>query len=63
MRLWSSIPPRTARTRAISRIKTDPDGKAIIDVIPTGSLVRVQIIANGFATLLKTTLSLRLVGR
>jgi hypothetical protein len=31
-------------------IKTDPDGKAIIDVIPTGSTVRVQIIANGFAT-------------
>jgi hypothetical protein len=31
-------------------VKTDPDGKAIIDVIPTGSLVRVQIIANGFAT-------------
>ncbi len=31
-------------------VKTDPDGKAIIDVIPTGSLVRVQVIANGFAT-------------
>jgi len=31
-------------------VKTDPDGKAIIDVIPTGSLVRVQIIADGFAT-------------
>ena len=31
-------------------VKTDPDGKAVIDVIPTGSVVRVQIIANGFAT-------------
>jgi hypothetical protein len=31
-------------------VKTDPDGKAAIDVIPTGSLVRVQIIADGFAT-------------
>ena len=31
-------------------VKTDPEGKAIIDVIPTGSNVRVQIIANGFAT-------------
>jgi hypothetical protein len=31
-------------------VKTDPDGKATIDVIPTGSLVRVQVIANGFAT-------------
>jgi hypothetical protein len=31
-------------------VKTDPDGKAIIDVIPTGSTVRVQVIAQGFAT-------------
>jgi hypothetical protein len=31
-------------------VKTDPDGKAIIDVIPTGSKVRVQVIATGFAT-------------
>jgi hypothetical protein len=31
-------------------VKTDPDGKATIDVIPTGSQVRVQVIANGFAT-------------
>jgi hypothetical protein len=31
-------------------VKTDPDGKAIIDVIPTGSDLRVQVIANGFAT-------------
>jgi len=31
-------------------VKTDPEGKASIDVIPTGSTVRVQIIATGFAT-------------
>jgi cell division septation protein DedD len=31
-------------------VKTDPDGKAIIDVIPIGSQVRVQVIAGGFAT-------------
>jgi hypothetical protein len=31
-------------------VKTDPEGKAVIDVIPTGSKVRVQIIATGFAT-------------
>jgi Carboxypeptidase regulatory-like domain len=31
-------------------VKTDPDGKAIIDVIPIGSDLRVQVIANGFAT-------------
>ena len=31
-------------------MKTDPDGKAMIDVIPTGSAVRIQVIATGFAT-------------
>jgi hypothetical protein len=31
-------------------VKSDPDGKATIDVIPIGSLVTVQVIANGFAT-------------
>lgn len=31
-------------------MKTDPDGKAKIDVIPTGSTVRIQVIATGFAT-------------
>jgi hypothetical protein len=31
-------------------VKTDPEGKATIDVIPTGSTVRVQVIATGFAT-------------
>jgi hypothetical protein len=31
-------------------VKTNEEGKAIIDVIPTGSRVGVQIIADGFAT-------------
>ena len=31
-------------------VKTDPEGKASIDLIPTGSMVRVQVIATGFAT-------------
>ncbi len=31
-------------------VKTDPEGKATIDVIPTGSNVRIQVIATGFAT-------------
>jgi hypothetical protein len=31
-------------------MKTDPDGKAVIDVIPVGSTMRVQVIANGYAS-------------
>jgi len=31
-------------------IKTHQDGKAVIDVIPTGSSVRIQVLADGFAT-------------
>lgn len=31
-------------------VKTDEDGKAVIDVIEIGSHVTVQVIANGFAT-------------
>jgi hypothetical protein len=31
-------------------LKTDPDGKAAIDVIPTGSKVTIQVIADGFST-------------
>ena len=31
-------------------LKTDPDGKASLDVITTGSKVLVQVIANGYAT-------------
>lgn len=31
-------------------VKTNPEGKAIIDVIPIGSALRVQVIASGYAT-------------
>ncbi len=31
-------------------MKTDPEGKAVIDIIPTGSKVTIQVIADGFAT-------------
>ncbi len=31
-------------------VKTNEDGKAMIDVIPIGDTVRMQIIANGFQT-------------
>jgi hypothetical protein len=34
-------------------VKTNEDGIASIDVIPTGSMVEVQIIASGFATFAK----------
>jgi len=43
-------PSKNGKDIGSLEVKTDPDGKAIIDVIPTGSLVRVQIIANGYAT-------------
>jgi hypothetical protein len=43
-------PTRDGKDIGSLEVKTDPDGKAIIDVIPTGSKVRVQIIANGYAT-------------
>ncbi len=31
-------------------VKSGPDGKAFIDIIPTGSDVDIQVIANGFST-------------
>ena len=31
-------------------LKTDPDGKAVIDVLPIGDTIRVQVIAKGFQT-------------
>lgn len=43
-------PTKDGKDEGSLEVKTDPEGKAIIDIIPTGSLVRVQIIANGFAT-------------
>jgi hypothetical protein len=43
-------PSKDGKDEGSLEVKTDPEGKAIVDVIPTGSLVRVQIFANGFAT-------------
>lgn len=43
-------PVKDGKDEGNLEVKTDPDGKAIIDVIPTGSSVRVQVIADGFAT-------------
>ena len=43
-------PIKNGKDEGNLEVKTDPEGKAIIDVIPTGSTVRVQVIANGFAT-------------
>jgi hypothetical protein len=43
-------PSKDGKDEGSLEVKTDPEGKAVIDIIPTGSLVRVQIIANGYAT-------------
>lgn len=43
-------PSKDGKDEGNLEVKTDPEGKAVIDVIPTGSMVRVQVIANGFAT-------------
>jgi hypothetical protein len=40
-------------------LKTNEDGKAIIDVLPIGDTVRLQIIAKGFQTLGTTSRSTR----
>ena len=38
------------RDKGSLELKTNDDGKAVIDVIPVGDTVRLQIIANGFQT-------------
>jgi hypothetical protein len=43
-------PSKDGKDLGSLEVKTDPEGKAIIDIIPVGSLVRVQIIADGLAT-------------
>jgi hypothetical protein len=43
-------PTKDGRDEGNLEMKTDPDGKAAIDVIPTGSKVTIQVIADGFAT-------------
>ncbi len=41
---------REGRNDGNLEVKTDPEGKATIDVIEMGSHLTVQVIANGFAT-------------
>jgi hypothetical protein len=43
-------PVKDGKDEGNLEVKTNSDGKAIIDVIPTGSNVGVQVIADGFAT-------------
>lgn len=43
-------PMKDGKDEGNLEVKTDPEGKATIDVISTGSQVRVQVIATGFAT-------------
>jgi len=38
------------RDKGALELKTNEDGKAIIDVVPVGDTVRLQVIANGFQT-------------
>jgi hypothetical protein len=62
-RKWKPLPPtshivvtvvfhatRDGRNDGNLEVKTDPEGKATIDVIEIGSHLTVQVIANGFAT-------------
>jgi hypothetical protein len=44
---------RDGRDDGNLEVKTDPEGKATIDVIEVGSNVTVQVIADGFATYAK----------
>ncbi len=43
-------PVKDGKDEGNLEVKTNDEGKAIIDVIPTGSLVGVQVIADGFST-------------
>ncbi|HEX7159054.1 MAG TPA: carboxypeptidase-like regulatory domain-containing protein, partial [Edaphobacter sp.] len=43
-------PTKDGKDLGSMEVKTDPEGKAALDIIPTGSVVRVQVIASGFAT-------------
>jgi hypothetical protein len=43
-------PVKDGKDEGNLELKTHPDGKAVIDVIPTGSQVRIQVLADGFAT-------------
>jgi hypothetical protein len=38
------------KDKGYMELKSDEDGKAVLDVIPIGDTVRLQVIANGFQT-------------
>ncbi len=43
-------PSKDGKDEGNLEVKTNEEGKAIIDVIPTGSTVSIQVIADGYAT-------------
>jgi hypothetical protein len=43
-------PVQGEHDKGAMELKSDEDGKAVIDVIPVGDTVRLQVIANGFQT-------------
>jgi hypothetical protein len=43
-------PVKDGKDEGNLEVKTNDDGKAVIDVIPTGSDVGIQVIADGYAT-------------
>lgn len=43
-------PLQGERDHGVMEVKTNEDGKAMVDVIPIGDTVRLQIIAKGFQT-------------
>ena len=43
-------PQKDGKDEGFMELKTHQDGKAVIDVIPQGSQVTIQVLADGFAT-------------
>jgi hypothetical protein len=43
-------PKLNGNDEGFMEMKTHQDGKAVIDVIPTGSQITIQVLADGFAT-------------
>jgi len=43
-------PVKDGRDSGNLEMKSDPEGKAVIDIIPVGSHMRLQVIAKGYAT-------------
>ena len=43
-------PVKDGKDEGSLELKTHPDGKAFVDVIPTGSKVTIQVFADGFAS-------------